>query len=53
MFPHLSYWSTLRTVLAITIAASLLLAATVAWSVDAGAQSQRRERAMRGGVCRC
>jgi len=43
MFPHLSSWSTLRTVLAITIVVSLLIS-TVLWSVPVGAQGQGQER---------
>jgi len=44
MFPPGSCWSTLRTVLVIMIAASLLLVSTVAWSVDVGARGQSQKR---------
>src|ERR1700752_3666261 len=43
MFPHLSHWSTLRTVLASLITACLL-ASTVVWSASVGAQGQSQER---------
>ena len=42
MFPHLSCWSTLRTVFAIIVAASLL-ASTLLWSASVGAQGQSVE----------
>src|ERR1700742_2218992 len=44
MFPHLSNWSTLRTLLAITITVSLLWASVVVWSAPVGAQGQSQER---------
>jgi YD repeat-containing protein len=44
MFPHVSRWSTLRTVLAIVITASLLLTSTLVSTAGVGAQDQSVER---------
>lgn len=45
MFPHKSYWSTLRTVLAIAITVSLVIASTVVWPVrGVGAQGRSQEQ---------
>ena len=40
----MSHWAILRTIRALTITVSLLLASTVAWSVSVGAQGQSPER---------
>ena len=38
MFPHVSNWSTLRTILAITITVSLWWGSAAVWSVRVGAR---------------
>lgn len=42
MFPPVSYWSTLRTAIAITVLASIVIASTGVWSVHVGAQGTKQ-----------